>query len=563
MSRFALLIAALPLLATGCVDQTLQALEPAFSIAWPTDDGYVQGDLSTSVLRFGELDTGTFDDIQITIANPGDASLEVCALHLAEIAFDGAGAPINELVILADPEITTSPLPALGPMPPGATASFQVRYIPLQEGALSAGTHLVVRHALNAECGGDPEPTVGLLIPIVGSAVGMAVPDIYAKPQQVDFGTVLLDVEVPPSDVLIGNQGPGQLDITAVSLSDYTHFSIDTQSLPGSEFAQGEHGFVTVTYDPQHQGSHSSAILVQSSDPNQPTFSVPLFGVANPEEVDDPPPGDDDDATPGDDDDDVPPPGFPIAMCGSTVFANPFEVVTLNSFSFHTGGIAETLALQHSWNLTVPPGSATTLSGATTANPTTDPYVDLVGTYVGHLTITDSGGATDTCDQTIEVLPQENFRVELFWDEEDDFDLHLLEANDGTGAQGSTWSDGDCHFANCQSLGLDWGVSGDIYDNPYLDLDDIPGYGPENINITDPALAPYEGWYRIMVHDYTGSTEDNYGTTNGTVNIYLNNVLVQTYGFSMTDDGDEYWVAEIEWPSGQVVACNGLGGCPY
>ena len=546
------------LLATGCVDQTLQALEPAFSIAWPTDDGYVQGDLGASVLRFGQLDTGTFSDIQITIANPGDASLELCALHLAEISFDGAGAPINEIIIAADPELTTSPLPALGAMPPGATASFQVRYIPLQEGSLGSGAHLVVRHGLNAECAGDPEPTVGLLIPILGDAVGNAVPDIYAKPQQVDFGTVLLDVEVPPSDVLVGNQGPGQLDITTVALSDYTHFQLEVQGLPGSSFGQGEHAFVTVRYEPQYQGTHSSALVVQSNDPDEPTFSVPIFGTANPEEIDDPP--DDDDVA--DDDDTTPSGGIPIAMCGSTIFANPFEVVTLNSFSFHTGGFAETLALQYSWNLTRPPGSATTLSGASTANATTSPYVDLVGTYVGHLMVTDTAGLTDDCDQTIEVLPEENFRVELFWDEEDDFDLHLLEANDGSGAQGQPWSDGDCHFGNCVTLGLDWGVSGDIYDNPYLDMDDIPGYGPENINITYPAGAPYDGWYQIMVHDYTGSTEDNYGTTNGTVNVYINQVLAGSYGFSMTGDGDEYYVAEVEWPSGTVVACNGLGGCP-
>ena len=293
-------------------------------------------------------------------------------------------------------------------------------------------------------------------------------------------------------------------------------------------------------------GTFATNVLITSNDPDEVPYWIQLVGTANAEGTPDPP---------GDDDDDTPPSsGVPIAVCGSTIFANPLEVVTLESFSFHTAGFLEALSLSYSWTLTPAPGSATTLSGANTSAATTSPYVDIVGTYTGHPTVTDSAGLTDTCDQVIEVLPNENFRVELYWDAEDDFDLHLIEANDGSGNQGSTWSDGDCHFGNCQGLGLDWGVAGDIYDNPYLDLDDIGGFGPENINITDPALSPYEGWYRVMVHDYTGSTTDNEGTTNGTVTIYLNQVLVQTYSFSMSGDGDEYWVAQIQ-------ACAGLSGC--
>ena len=553
----------LSLLLCGCPEQTITALAPLFAIQWPEARGFVQGDLPNSSLSFGAVATGDLRDIPVTISNPGAASLELCEVYVAVLAFDG-DAVINEIRIDADPELTAGALPEAGDLETGISLQFSLRFVPLFGTPIDDSVYLVVKHALNWDCAANEGE--GLYIPITGEGWGQPAPDIYAKPPQVDFGPVLLGESALEQEVLVGNSGPGQLQISGVTLSDWTHFSLEPGEVGGGSFATGEHGFLSVTYTPQSQGPHSANVLIESNDGDEAVFAVPLFGEGVVEPIDDPTPGDDDDSTPVSDDDDStpddpPPAGFPIAVCGSTIFANPLEVVQFQSLSFHTGGLAQTLSLQYLWTLTVPPGSATQLSGQTTASPSRSPYVDLVGTYTGHLTVTDTGGATDSCDQIVEVLPQENFRVELFWDEQDDLDLHLLEANNGSGQQGDTWSDGDCHFANCASLGLDWGVVSDIYDNPYLDLDDISGLGPENINITDPALAPYDGWYRVMVHDYTGSTEDNYGDTGATLQIYLNQVLVQTYSFSMSGDGDEYWVAEIHWPSGQVSACSGLGGC--
>ncbi len=539
----------------SCAETELQALEPGFSIGWPVANGWAAGDLDNSVLAFGEVTTGSASMIPIQMSNGGDASLRMCSVYLAALTFDDAGAITNEIRIEADPELSQTPLP-LDTIPAGSGIQVQLRYVPLLEHAIADGVHLVIKHQLNWDCENDTGSA--LAIPVVGAAVGDPVPDIYSKPAFVDFGTSYIENSVPPQTVLVGNAGPGLLEIGTVTLEDSTHFGLDAGNVASQNFALGDWAFLTVFYNPQQSGVHSTDIVIISNDADETEYRIPINGTSDDTPIDDPP-GDDDD-----DDDSSPPPstGVPIAVCGGTIFANPLEVVQVSSFSFHTGGFAQTLSLQYAWTLTPVAGSITTLSNANTSTASTSPYVDLVGTYVAHLTVTDSAGLTDTCDQTIEVLPPENFRVELFWDEEDDFDLHLLEANDGNGNQGTPFTDGDCYFGNCQTLGLDWAVPGDIYDNPYLDLDDIPGLGPENINITDPALAPYDGWYQVMVHDYTGSTDDNMGTTNGTLNIYLNQVLVQTYGFSMSGDGDEYYVAKIEWPSGSVVPCNGLSGCP-
>ena len=95
------------------------------------------------------------------------------------------------------------------------------------------------------------------------------------------------------------------------------------------------------------------------------------------------------------------------------------------------------------------------------------------------------------------------------------------------------------------------GISGYTEDNPVLDLDDIPGTGPENINIADPVDG---GIYTVVVHDYTGSTPDFYGGNEVTVNIYLDGTLSWTDTRIIEGDGSYTYFAEIEWPSMTITS---------
>lgn len=128
-----------------------------------------------------------------------------------------------------------------------------------------------------------------------------------------------------------------------------------------------------------------------------------------------------------------------------------------------------------------------------------------------------------------------------------DVDFHFL-------AEGAElFSCADCYFGN---MTPDWGVAGVTIDDPFLDVDDLEGPGPENINVDE--LAP--GRYRIVVHYYsdTGSGGGGDGgspvATNATVDVYLGGVLRATYGPKRLSRTNQTWnVATLDWPAGTLT----------
>jgi hypothetical protein len=235
----------------------------------------------------------------------------------------------------------------------------------------------------------------------------------------------------------------------------------------------------------------------------------------------------------------------PVAICdvNPASVTPPFESATwYGSDSYDPNG----QAISYQWELiSYPEGTAATLSSN---QPDVSGFTpDQAGDYIGQLTVRNEDGLTDTCEATLQAIPVQNLWIEMFWEYSgDDMDLHLIAPN--MNWQNYKTTDQDCYYGNCVWSGLDWGTFGQSYDDPRLDLDDIPGTGPENINVDEPEST---GPYTVVVHDYPGSVY--MGANNVTVNIYLGGSLVWTDTRTISGEDDYIPFTMVDWAAGVVI----------
>lgn len=201
---------------------------------------------------------------------------------------------------------------------------------------------------------------------------------------------------------------------------------------------------------------------------------------------------------------------------------------------------------QYTWTLySSPAGSVQTMPAGAANRIGFTP--DMVGEYVGELIVENSiGEVSEPCYTTLEAYAGGDLWIEMFWTHSgDDMDLHLLKPG------GSLTTNGDCYYGNCTYGGLDWGTVGDPTDNPVLDIDDIAGVGPENINID----SPYDGTYSVYVHDYPGSVYN--GRNDVTVNVYVGGMLEWTDTANINSEGLYEPICDIDW-AGSSATVTGI-----
>jgi hypothetical protein len=442
-------------------------------------------EVTPSSLDFGALDSGASAVGTFTVRSAGDVALEVSAIRIASTAFT----------------LVTDPL-AAGPLrlAPDESVDVDVVFSPVNPTDSSWVS-------IYSDDVATPEARVTL------KGAG-AVPAIAIDPAEVDFGAVEggLTEEL---DVDIVNTGSATLNVGSVSITGtgFTGWLVEDNA--PFALAPGERAPVRVAFTPSGAGEYDGTLWVGSDAPSG-IASAPLHGVS----------------------------GLPIAVCSvtpDTVAANAEEATLDGSASYDPEGGA---LVAWTWTLlSRPAGSGAVLPGFDTAM-VEGFQADLAGVYEFALVVENEAGLlSEPCITTLEAVPAQDLWIELYWEHDgDDLDLHLL-------APGGTLTTAeDCYFANCVGGGLDWGIPSDAMDNPRLDIDDIPGTGPENINIA----SPVDGVYTVYVHDYPGSV---YNSDNAaTVRVYLGGALAFTDTVTIGGENDYVPVAEIVWPDAYVIA---------
>ncbi len=253
----------------------------------------------------------------------------------------------------------------------------------------------------------------------------------------------------------------------------------------------------------------------------------------------------------------------PTVTCPAEILTAPLRAVEVRATAQADRGIDSVR-----WTVADAPGASSRPAPVPEDNATTRFTPDVAGDFLLRFEARDESGASSQCVTRVRAIPGEGLRIELSWDppgrtcptrpgaacDGSDVDLHLVrEAIPG--AWGGT---DDCHWANCNASArraLAWG-SGGAADDPRLDLDDVTGHGPENVNIDLPSGRVY----RVGVHYFSANGGDTQQVA--TVQIYCGSptpvarfgpVVLRSRGGSTSND---LWLVGDVLPlRGAVPSC--------
>lgn len=433
----------------------------------------------------------------VTVTNRGGSALSIDAIEL------GGAAPA-----MFNAEAGTSFPLTLGP---SEWVAIQVTYAPTV-----LGDHDSTLTVFSSD-GGTPAIDVPLITtPISG--------DIDALPNPLQFGSVTVN-QGSTQSVTVTNVGSADLEVSAASLGAGTSawFTLDASSLPLT-LAPGANTTLDVMFTPASSAAVTGTVEITSNDPDEPVAMVALGGTGTAEAIPD------------------------IDAAGSLNFGQ-VERLTCSSLNVSIGNtgaaplnvtnIAKSFLTSSEY--TFSPGSLTVAAGGSQPLSVTYCPVDT-GFDFGSLSLTSNDPDESPWSITLvgEGIPppiaETDIAIEVTWDKDNtDVDTHFLRPGGTFNA-----SPGDCYFSN---LSPDWGVSGDASDDPYLDYDDIDGYGPENLNFAKPA----SGDYSVVIWYFS---DHGQGATNVTVKVWLDGSPTPIYTATRNMDmsnARKWTVGDVTW----------------
>ncbi|MFZ9886162.1 MAG: hypothetical protein ACO3JL_01565 [Myxococcota bacterium] len=444
----------------------------------------------------------------------------------------------------------------------GQTAIGVISYRPLVESE-HRGTLVLVSDAENLAEGEN------VVIDVFGSGFDDGLPDISVSPMVCDYGRVAVE-GVAQCTLSIENLGQRDLVFDEVALvdtelaappehpADQAPFSFvgrppardDALPPPPGDGSAPQNVFdLTLRFLPLALGNYQGKVSIKSNDPDSPELLIPLSGIG------------------------VTPPTCGVAIKsvngapGASSDIEPLDDVVLTAES-SVPTTADGSIAQVNWTIVdQPPGSTAVLTNPTgleTGFTFADGVLglDLAGRYRVRATVIDDLGteSVNQCEIEFEAIPNDTVLVQLSWDTSyGDMDLHLMKESSGgqfcassgvdlSGAVAdSCGGDYSCYYGNCKATSggrPDWdddGVAGSEGD-PSLDIDDLCGFGPENINID----VAEPGAYLVGV-DFFGFTGcSGSGSVGNTIRIYIYGALAAEF-FRDLDSGDWWEPAIIHW----------------
>jgi hypothetical protein len=426
------------------------------------------------------------------------------------------------------------------------------RYSPIGNGA-DTGELRIVSNDLSDAPAGATQGTRTVSVGANAEAPCILVDSTVRNLGQVPVGRVTANV------VTVQNCGRQKLSISAIDIAENTadlEFELDLGGRDGNmdgvldqsiELDPEAQTTFIIKYTPAQEGTDRATLRINSNDPVQPALDISVVarganGVC------------------------------PVAKAGgrirgvssglrNTISAIPLQYIVLDgSASTDEDGVIPNTEEGYSWEIVKAPAG---FAGRLVPTREDASNMDwsrrelrllLAGEYIIRLKTRDNTGF-ESCNEDevrIVAIPNEKILVELTWtnptdpDETDedgsDVDLHMTKMGPGR------WFEApyDVYFRNSNSgPGSDnnrlWNP-----ESPSLDIDDINGAGPENIQMNDPAPCQ---WYAVGVHYY----KQVYGTAYATVRIYINgNVVYEKLNQPLTRNGQFWDVARIHWDSGLV-----------
>ena len=538
--------------AGGVVNMVTNADPRELSI--PIEGGIAQGDIivNPNTLDFNRVNVNDSQTLNVRVMNVGTSVAMISQVILNgsdefTVSLRGEDVTGDPTLVsaLADPDEDGRP-----GISPTNSVDFAVTYTPTSERSRPGELIFALKDAVQERI------TVNLTASGVSPCINLIFPDSASSdPTRLDFRPTLTGVTAS-SEVIVESCGAQALEVTQIAYEGSPALTLDTPqtsfTLPGAGDVRPMQRF-HMHFNPTEAEVYEGHLIITSNDPIQPELRIPVVarGTVNacPEAV----------------------------VRDEQLSVRPLDIITLDASGSVDLDGPEGTPVSYEWVVIErPEGSNAQLverylnplapsNGGIeddVSTPTAQFFVDLAGEYVFQLIVTDDLGVSapsDACPQpeanvVVNAIPDQDIHIELTWttpedpnetdNEGTDVDLHFRHPN------GSQWFGPryDCYYDHKFP---DWGERGPL-NNPILDLDDVNGAGPENINLDEPEYTDettIPGPYIVGVDYYRsgGFVTSDFGASEATVNIYLGGALAETFTRTLYTRGNFWEVAGIIW----------------